>query len=445
MKFLISCTLFICISISLCAQDNFNTAKADAYLNLLDKHNKFMGAVNVAKNGNTLYSNAIGYASVKDSVKNNLDTKFRIGSISKTFTATMIFQLIEAGKLSLDTKLSSYFPKIENSEDITIKELLNHRSGIYNFTTSPAFPYLMYNETSHEDLLELIYNLEPAFSPNEKSEYSNTNYVLLSYIIEKIEDQEYSKSLQSRIAEPLGLKNTFYGKDIQTSENEASSFQFVTAWNKLDDSHLSIPSGAGAIVSTVSDLTVFINTLLTSEKLITNTSLDQMKTTIDHFGHGLFKVPFYEDYGYGHGGSIDGFKSELYYFPESKVSVSILSNGLATNLNDVLVTLLKLAYNKEVDLPDFSEYAIPTEQLIRYVGNFSSPSFPLKITITSDGNSLKAQATGQGAFPLTAVSQTQFEFSGAGIKIMFNNLEESTYKEFTFTQAGQRFTLTRED
>uniref|UniRef100_UPI0030DDD36B serine hydrolase domain-containing protein n=2 Tax=Croceibacter atlanticus TaxID=313588 RepID=UPI0030DDD36B len=303
----------------------------------------------------------------------------------------------------------------------------------------------MYNETSHEDLLELIYNLEPAFYPNDKSEYSNTNYVLLSYIIEEIEGQDYAKSLQSRIAEPLGLKNTYYGKEIEIVNNEASSFQYVSSWSKLDDSHLSIPSGAGAIVSTVSDLTVFINSLLTSEKLITSTSLDQMKTTIDHFGHGLFKVPFYEDSGFGHGGSIDGFKSELYYFPTSKIAVSILSNGLALNLNDVLVTVLNIAYNKDVELPDFSEFNISSELLSQYEGTFSSPSFPLKITISSDGNSLKAQATGQGAFPLTAVSQTQFEFSGAGIKIMFDKLEEGTYKEFTFTQAGQQFTLTRED
>ena len=117
-----------------------------------------VNSVKVTKDGENLYSNAIGYASVTDSIKNNVDTKFRIGSISKTFTATIIYQLIEAGKLSLDTKLSTYFPKIKHSEEITIKELLNHRSGIYNFTTSPAFPYMMYNETSHEDLLELIYN-----------------------------------------------------------------------------------------------------------------------------------------------------------------------------------------------------------------------------------------------------------------------------------------------
>ncbi|WP_327018739.1 serine hydrolase domain-containing protein [Croceibacter atlanticus] len=445
MKILISFILFICINMSLLAQDNFNNARADAYFNLLDKHNKFMGAVKVTKDGENLYSNAIGYASVTDSIKNNVDTKFRIGSISKTFTATIIYQLIEAGKLSLDTKLSTYFPKIKHSEEITIKELLNHRSGIYNFTTSPAFPYMMYNETSHEDLLELIYNLEPAFYPNDKSEYSNTNYVLLSYIIEEIEGQDYAKSLQSRIAEPLGLKNTYYGKEIEIANNEASSFQYVSSWSKLDDSHLSIPSGAGAIVSTVSDLTIFINSLLTTEKLITSTSLDQMKTTIDHFGHGLFKVPFYEDSGFGHGGSIDGFKSELYYFPASKIAVSILSNGLALNLNDVLVTILNIAYNKDVELPDFSEFNISSELLSQYEGTFSSPSFPLKITISSDGNSLKAQATGQGAFPLTAKSKTQFEFSGAGIKIMFDKLEEGIYKEFTFTQAGQQFTLTRED
>ena len=107
--------------------------------------------------------------------------------------------------------------------------------------------------------------------------------------------------------------------------------------------------------------------------------------------------------------------------------------------------MLNIAYNKDVELPDFSEFNISSELLSQYEGTFSSPSFPLKITISSDGNSLKAQATGQGAFPLTAVSQTQFEFSGAGIKIMFDKLEEGTYKEFTFTQAGQQFTLTRED
>lgn len=207
---------FLFIAISLTAQEltaqEFQTKKMDSLFVLLEKYDKAMGSLSVYHKGEPLYQKSIGYADVDEKIKATDDTKYRIGSISKMFTATLVMQLIEEGKLSLETKLSEFYPELPNSDQITIEQLLQHKSGIFEIIKSPNFKEWMVEKRSKEELLSKIKENGTIFSPGEKRDYSNTNYIILSFILEDIENEDFAKILEKRILKPLQLKDTYYGK-----------------------------------------------------------------------------------------------------------------------------------------------------------------------------------------------------------------------------------------
>jgi CubicO group peptidase (beta-lactamase class C family) len=211
-----------------------------------------------------------------------------------------------------------------------------------------------------------------------------------------------------------------YGGKIKHSANEASSFEYADGkWIELPETDMSIPHGAGAVISSTPDLTAFISALFNG-KLISESSLKFMTTLKDGFGLGLFKIPFYEHSAFGHNGGIDGFSSSLAYFPEEKVSIAFCSNALNYPMNDILIGLLSCYFEKPYTIPDFKTVLLPGENLTTYEGEYTSEQLPLVITVKRDGDKLTAQATGQPSFPLSAVSETEFRFDQAGIVMIFS-------------------------
>lgn len=193
---------FLISTFSVVSQDVKNQ-KIDSILTSLESNNTVMGSMFITKNNEDVYSRSIGFSSLEDKIKSSEKTKYRIGSITKMYTATMIFQLVDDSKLNLDQHLSDFFPKIKNAGNITIGNLLSHRSGIYNLTRSDDFnPYKMQLK---REMLAKIEKSEPDSEPNIKTEYSNTNFILLGYILEEIYNQPYSEILKSQIADILDL------------------------------------------------------------------------------------------------------------------------------------------------------------------------------------------------------------------------------------------------
>ena len=418
---------------------NFNSKKLDSLFNILSANNKYMGNVAVAQNGKTIYAKAIGKADIEKGKDANTDSKYRIGSISKTFTATLIFKAIEEKKLSHDQSINKFFPNVKNANIITVGNLLNHRSGIFNLTNDAK--YLKWNTSpkSRAELINIINTSPSIFIPDSKAEYSNSNYILLSIILEKVYQKTYSEILEEKIINLLKLKNTYYGSKINIANNEVNSYAFTGIWLKQPETDMSIPLGAGAIVSNPADLNTFITSLLNG-KLVSTQSVEQMKTIKDNYGMGLTKVPFYEHLGFGHGGAIDGFTSLLYYFPADKLAVAINSNGNNYDNNQILIALLSAYYNKPFDIPSFTEIELKTEDLDQYLGVYGAGSFPMKIAITKKENVLIAQATGQGPLELKATAKNTFEFIAAGIVLEFN----PATKQMTLKQGGGKYLFTKE-
>lgn len=413
----------------------------DSFFSLLATQNKAMGTVAIAKKGEIVYNRSVGFTGFKgkETIAANTETLYRIGSISKTFTATLIMKLVEDKKLSLDTKLSAFYPDIPNANSITITHLLSHSSGLHNITDDSDYAVYYINAKTKNEILNIIKSKQTDFAPGEKSAYSNTNFILLGYIIETITGKTYNSFLSETITDKIKLKHTKVGGKIAVNNNEAASFVKLDNWQLSPDTDMSIPGGAGNIVSTPADLAVFFDALF-HNKIISAESVNTMKTIKNGFGFGLFTIPFYSKKAFGHTGGIDGFNSMAAYFPDDELAVAYCSNGRDFSVNDIMIGVLSIYYNMPYTLPSFDNKKLTASVLNNYTGTYASDAIPLKITISISGDKLMAQATGQSAFPLEAKSETVFVFPPAGIEIEFL----PATKQMLLKQGGGKFSFTKE-
>lgn len=416
----------------------FNKAKMDSLFSALSANNKAMLSIAITKNGEPVYSSAIGYSWYgSKNVAANVNTKYRIGSITKIFTAVMVYQLIEENKLELSTPLAKYYPQLPNAGKITMANLLNHSSGLHNVTDSTYSTWLNQKQTP-EQLIARFSN-KAEFEPGSKHSYSNSNFILLGYIIEKLDKRPYAASLKQRIVSKVNLTSTYCGGKINAANNEAYSYNWQGSWQPDTETDMSIPGGAGVLVSTSTDLVKFMHALFTG-KLVSNKSLTQMKTIHDGYGMNFFPYNFYGQTGYGHNGGIDGFQSQAVYYPADNVAVSYLANGVNYSLNTMMIGVLSILHNRPYTIPDFKTITVKSEDLDKYLGVYASTQIPLKITITKKGAVLVAQATGQSSFEMEAAGPNKFKFDVAGITLTF----DPDKNQMTLLQGGGTYTFTKE-
>lgn len=355
--------------------------KLDSLFDMLQTRHLATGSVAISINGKPVYQKAIGFITPDSNKKvaPDINTKYRIGSVSKMFTAVMIFQLIEEGKLSLDQRLTTFFPQLPSAGKITIKDMLYHRSGLHNYTVDTNFPDWMDKPKTQEELLKIITGKGADFEPGTKADYCNSNYLLLSYIIEKVSKASYAGVLKKKIISKLSLINTHYGKPIDNSSNESSSFKYTNgSWAKEKETNANIHSGAGAIVSTPGDLTAFIHALFNG-KLINKKNLTSMITLVDGYGMGIFPYDFSTTKGYGHNGRIEEFYSAVRYYPESKMAVCYITNGILYPRVDILDGMLKICFNRSYTIPFSSALALQNIKSDIYTGTYSSGDLPFKV------------------------------------------------------------------
>ena len=437
-KLLLTTLLFLSV-ITIGFSQAFDKTKLNTYFQVLEKNNKFMGSVALSKNGELIYSKSIGYADLEHKIKATEKTKYRIGSITKSFTSVLIFKAIEKKKLDINETIDTWFPKIANSNKITIKHLLTHRSGIHNFTNNAN--YLQWNTQSktEKEMIEIIQKGGSDFQPNSRAMYSNSNFVLLTFILEKTFNMSYSELVQTQIVKPLRLTNTYVFGKINPKNNESKSYHYFGSWKKEAETDFSVPLGAGAITSTPTDLIKFANALFEG-RLLTPESLKIMKTIKEGYGSGLFQIPFYSKIGFGHTGGIDGFRSVYSYFEDDKISYALTSNGTNMNNNDISIAVLSAVFNKPYQIPVYTNYALTSEDLDKYLGVYATKQIPLKITVTKNKNTLIIQATGQQAFVVEATEKDKFSLDQVGAKFNFNPIE----KTMVLLQGGSEIKFTKE-
>ncbi|MBL8202989.1 MAG: beta-lactamase family protein [Blastocatellia bacterium] len=430
------------------AAQTLDNAKLDQFFDRLAEKNKAMGSLTIAKDGKVVYTRAIGYAQIDGTTKKPLTTtsRFRIGSITKMFTAAMILQLVEEGKVKLTDTLDKFFPQVPNARKITIEQILWHRSGIPNVKREQSAQGNANTiPVTKDEILALIVKGTPDFEPDTKRSYSNSGYQLLGLIIEKVTGKPYGEILQTRITSKIGLADTYLATgNIEVSKNEALTYMnFGDGWKPVSETHPSILFSAGAIVSTPNDLAKFIQALFDAQ-VVSKERLDQMKTIRDGEGQGMEPFTFVSKTFYGHTGGADNYGAWLMYQPEEKLAVAYTTNAKVYPVRDIMSGIMDIYYNKPFQIPTFESIAVSTEVLDKYVGVYSTPEAPVKFTITRIGATLYAQPPGAGAaVPLEATAQDKFKLdNGTAVGIVFEF--NAAKNQMTIKRGGGERVFTKE-
>ncbi|NOT63449.1 MAG: serine hydrolase, partial [Acidobacteria bacterium] len=382
--------------------------KFDEYMTALTRQHRFSGSVLVARDGKVIFSKGYGLANYDHDIANTPQTKHRIGSVTKQFTAAATLLLQERGKLNVQDGVCKF---VENCPDawkeVTIHHLLTHTSGIPSFTNMPEYATTHTQPATMMELLARFRDKPLEFKPGEKFKYNNSGYVLLGHLVEKISGQTYERFLQENILTPLKMTGTGYDLDSRVIKGRA------TGYSALGDKavvapfvHMSIPHGAGALYSTVEDLFTW-NEALYHDKLLTAASRQAMMTPFkDNYAYGLAVAEKFKRQVIAHGGGIEGFTCQLARYPAEKLTIVVLRNvdSVQPPPGKVAEDLAAIALGEKYELPSArKEIKVEAKVLAAYVGEYQlAPNFI--ITITQEGEQLYAQATGQPRFELYAES-----------------------------------------
>jgi CubicO group peptidase (beta-lactamase class C family) len=336
--------------------------KIDGLLKQYYDYGEFNGSILVADKGKIIYEKGFGMANMEWAVPNQPDTKFRIGSITKQFTATLILELVEEGKIKLDGKLSDYLPyyRKDTGEKVTIHQLLNHTSGIPDYTNRREFPAeISRNPYSVVDFVKKFASDDLEFPPGSKYSYSNSGYSVLGAIIEKVTEKSYETVLSERIFKPLGMTNSGYDHHSTLIQKRASGYQktsdgFVNA-PYLD---MSIPYAAGSIYSTVEDLYKWNQALYGGNILSANSKKLMFTPGLGNYGYGIriFDQPIGKTDKntkiIGHGGAISGFSSLVTQVVDWQQTVIILDNvNLGQYHQKITNSIISILNGQPIDPP----------------------------------------------------------------------------------------------
>ncbi len=310
--------------------------KEDAYILSEATTHFFRGAVLVGIDGKIVFEKAYGMGDEEWSATNTVHTKFRIASLTKQFTAACILLLQERGRLNVHDPISRYLSGLPQAwRTITVHQLLTHTSGIPNSPNSTENERSDRTGATPQQLIAPVAGKPLDFTPGTNWRYSNTGYVLLGMIVEKVSGQSYADFLKTNIFEPLGMKDSGYDKARDILKERASGYEIIDGHiANADFIDMSVPFSAGGIYSTVEDMYLWNEVLAENGKLLSAGSLKQMFTEYpeatheaQHYGYGV--VISHLKFGrllYYHGGGVEGFSSSIQRYPEDRVCIVILSN-----------------------------------------------------------------------------------------------------------------------
>lgn len=423
----------------------FNKAKLDQYFDRLAEKNKAMGTFVISKDGNVLYTRSIGYARISGTEKKPLtaESRYRIASITKMYTAVMIYQLAEEGKLHLTDTLGKFFPQIDNAGKITIADILSHRSGIHDALMDQKLrPRSKMEPITKEELFAIISKGKSDFDPGTKYAYSNSGYVLLGLIIEKVTGQPYAEVLEKKISSKIGLHDTYTATgNIDVNKNESLTYRYIGGWQQQPETHPGNLFGAGFIISTPKDMAQFIHALF-DLKLISQEHLAIMKTIRDGDGSGMEPFLFSGKTFYGHTGGGDNYGAWLAYMPEEKLAVAYTTNAKVYPVGDIMKSAMDIYYNKPFEIPAFEPITISAEVLDMYVGVYSTTAAPVKFTVTRNGAILYIKPPNESAAPLEATAPDKFKIEGAnGVSFEF----DAAKKQMIIKRPGGERIFTKEN
>jgi CubicO group peptidase (beta-lactamase class C family) len=437
--------LFYIVSSALSAIAQSVPQKIDTLLTAFEKQEAFTGSVLVARGGTVLFEKGYGYKNKKENTWNDSNTVFQIGSITKQFTSAIILQLEEKNRLSLQDKLSKYIPDYPNGDQITIEHLLTHTSGVYNYTNDTAFMRRSaFTPISRDSLIATFKNKPLDFHPGAQFNYSNSGYILLGYIIEKVTGKSYFQVVRENIFRPLHMDHTGFDFSGLVSADKAIGYRPSETGEPAPIVDSSVSFAAGAIYTTLGDLYKWDRALYTGN-IISPASLQKAFTPhLAKYGYGWTIDSVHGKRVVEHGGGIPGFVSYIWRVPEDQTCIVVLDNHPSPAGPEQIA--------REINaLLDGKEYRIPhprtaihldTTLLRQYVGEYQlAQGFIL--TISLENGSLMSQATGQGKAELFAEKENFFFQKVVDVQLEFIKGPDNKVGKLIIHQNGRPVTANK--
>jgi CubicO group peptidase (beta-lactamase class C family) len=406
----------------------------------------------VARDGHLLFSHGYGLADREKQIPATPQTRFRIGSVTKQFTAAAILHLAQEGKLSIDDPLSKYFPDYPGGNKITLRHLLTHTSGLHNYLAHPDFFARVTKPIAPADLIAWFQDDPPDFPPGEQFSYCNTGYVLLGQIVAKVSGLPLGDYLQKQFFGPLGMHDTGTWHNATPTDHAAKGYSFVEKQLKPAlDWDMSWAGGAGELYSTADDLWRWTEALqggrvLSPEGLkdmVTEITVPKKETLMFRYGMGLYHTDIGGLPAIGHNGGLNGFLSEVMWFPDQKVTVVVLSNAMppppGTTPTDIVPIAARAFLGTEMaaHAPRIDPTVNP-KIYSDYVGRYDYKSAIQEIT-TENGH-IFAQLTGQDKFEIFPSAPDAFFFKVVEASMVFERDKNGIVTGVVHTQGELTFT-----
>ena len=431
--------LLVCGQLAI-AQDK--SKQLDSLLDYYVMEDNYNGVIFVAAGGKILHSKGYGFKDVKAGEKHTPASIFQLGSLTKQFTAEIVLMLAKDKKLDLTDNLNKYFPDYPKGETIKIAHLLSHTSGIFNYTSDSAFSEaLQFKPVSMEQMLAVFKDMPLAFEPGARFDYSNSNYVLLGYIIEKVTNRKYGDVLKTMILKPAGMKDSgidFAGlkdKDKSVGYDLVDEAQSMVA----PATDVTASYAAGAMYSTVGDMYAWHNALQNYKFLPREWQEKAYTPYQDRYGFGWMIDTIFDRRVLVHGGGISGFTSSIVRLPEENTCIIMLENNgnPATDKNNMAIHILSCLYSKSFEMPIAREpVKVDRKVLESYVGKYEvTPAFALDVMLI--GNSLYVQGTGQPKLKIVAEDEKTFYSKVVEARIEFVKERDGSISKLILHQGGR--------
>jgi CubicO group peptidase (beta-lactamase class C family) len=414
------------------------TSKYDEYLDACVRVRHFSGAVLVIRDGMTIFSKGYGLANAEHQVPNAPETRFRLGSITKQFTAMAILILQERGKLAVGDPIGKYLEDAPESwKGVTIHHLLTHTSGIHSYTSDPDYVKKMAQPETVKSMIARFRDRPLDFKPGERFQYSNSGYFLLGAIIEKVSGQSYEAFLREAIFDPLDMKDTGYDHPGTVLAHRASGY--TRKGDILENAaylDMAQPYAAGSLYSTTLDLARW-DRALHDGALITKESMTRLFTPEKNdYAYGWSVTTRSGRKEIGHGGGINGFATDIVRYPDQNVCVVVLCNVVPANPGRIARDLAAITFGELVAIPRVRTVAKVAPELLDACAGRYALGPGRVMTITHEGESLFAQPANQPKLEFFPESETEFFAKVVDVQITFVKDEMGKVTHLVLHQGG---------
>lgn len=448
--------ILFCLGLNSVAQSSNNVAKLlNQYLNIQEKRIGFNGVVLIAKNDTVLYNEVIGKASFELNIPLTTNSKFKIASISKSFTAMLVTLAVNEGKVNLNDSLALFFPELKDSSwrRITIDQLLSHRSGIpHNEGIIDYWSFKSLLPLNNQQSIAEVFKTKLLFEPGTSAKYSSPGYFLLATILEIIYHQNYAAILREKITDPLQMNNTgiYSTKDIISG--------ITSSYHLLGDSLIVAPyrdfslmKGSGDLYSNSGDLLKWTcsfsgikwNDNIKSQ-IFTAHSGKSLQNNGDMYGFGWFIRSNELKTAYYHGGGTYGCSSICVWYPKERISIIILSNISVLPVNELWADIENIIFKRPFTLPEIKGgLSLSHEQLKKFEGSYTIASGDIKLVIVADKEHLYAKLGNNSAFEIYNDSSLEFYGKKVNIKFTFQSDQEGLITGLLADGRGQILTFNK--